>query len=301
MKLKKCVVVLASLFLLNNCAEDELNVDLAEGAQQIGDVMASIDEAGGNTGSLALLHGQSKYFAKKEKTLPGSAILGIIDIFNPIQQAEATACKDATTFNSCTNNVITRDFAGCTVGSATFTGNVTLSYNDAGTDNTCQLASTGHSITRVPNFQVTGRREATLTVSKSGTVGQVITRGATANDLTFSNDGIRRVFSAAGEDLFDFTTLTTSNITITGAARNGRVLNGGNLRVTNNISNLSCNYVPTNVTWSSSCNCASSGSWTGTCSDGKSSAVEITGCGSAIITMSDKSESLTFDRCYSTN
>jgi hypothetical protein len=104
------------------------------------------------------------------------------------QEANATSCRLANTFGTCTNNVITRTFGDCTVGGATFSGTVTLTFDDAASNSTCQMTTAGHSITRVPAFTVTGRRGATLTVSKTGTVGQKITKGS-GSTFTFTNDG----------------------------------------------------------------------------------------------------------------
>lgn len=289
----KYLLPVFSLLFLVSCAEDE-TVDIQETAQQVGDVMASVDESGGNAnGTIAMMDNQRRFIAVREQKISGFADLW--SAIQPIQKAQAGACRD-TSFSACTSSQKVRDLNDCTIGSAVFSGDVTLSFSDAA----CVVNSDGDNVRRSPNFTVTGRRGATLTVSKTGTNGQTITRTA-AGVFTFANDGIRRVFSLAGNTLFDYTTTTTSNINITGTSRADRVMTGGNLRVLNNVSSVSCDYVPSNVTWSSSCNCASSGSWAGTCSDGKSSSVNITGCGTATITVGEDSESLTFDRCYSTN
>lgn len=294
----KRIISVALVILCTACEKNELNVDIQETAQQIGDVMASVDESGGSSGALASLEVERKVYARINNRLNSSPLEALARLIKPVQSASAAVCG-ASTFNSCTNNVITRDFNGCTVGEATFTGSVSLTYVDAGVNGTCQMTMNNHSITRVPNFQVTGRRTATLAVSKTGTNGQVLTMGATIDDFTFTNDGIRRVFSLAGTDLFDYTTQTTAPITITGRNRNGRVMSGGTLRVTNNISSVTCDYTPTAVTWGANCNCPTSGMWTGSCSDGKTSAITINSCGAATFVMGEDTENLTFDRCSS--
>lgn len=290
------VLTLGSVGLVS-CGDSQSTTDIQETGQQVGDVMASIDESGGSTGSLAFndlnsAHRAIARIAPSEARSPwwSRAVL---------PQANAASCLLSSTFASCSSNVITRTFGGCTIGAATFDGTVTLTFDDAAVDGTCQMALSGHSVTRVPAFTVTGRRGATLTVSKTGTVGQKITRGSTAGSFTFSNDGIRRVFTtSSGATLIDFTTLTTSDITVTGATRATRTLSGGSLRVTNNLTSVSCDYVPTDVKWTSTCNCPTSGSWAGTCSDGSSTSLSITGCGTASLTVGSASEDFTFDRCY---
>lgn len=298
------LIFVPTIFILGACnslspdGSSSGSVDIQETAQQVGDNMASIDEAGGSTGSIASFrHGLRGSEALMARLAPESAG----DIFwrtllMPV--AQATSCSLSNLFSSCSSNVITETFSNCTIGAATLSGTVTFTWSDAGVDNTCLMTSSGHSIARAPNFTLTGRRSATLSVTKTGAVGQRITRGASANALTFTNDGIRRAFAAGGVTLFDFTTATTSGITITGAARNGRVANGGTLRVTNNLTSEVCDYSPSNVTWSSSCICATSGSWSGTCSDGSSSLLTLTGCGTADFSKGGSSEAVTFDRCY---
>ncbi|MBY0383786.1 hypothetical protein K2X05_01395 [bacterium] len=291
----KYLLPVFALLTLASCAKDE-TVDIQETAQQVGDVMASVDESGGNAnGMIALMDNQRRFIALREQKLNHASFQDLWTLIQPLQKAQAGACKD-TSFSACTSSQKVRDLNDCTIGSAVFSGDITLSFSDAA----CVVNSDGDNVRRAPNFTVTGRRGATLTVSKTGTNGQTIARTA-AGVFTFANDGIRRVFTLGSNTLFDYTTTTTSNINITGTSRADRVMTGGNLRVLNNVSSVSCDYVPNNVTWSSSCNCASSGSWTGTCSDGKNSTVTITGCGAATIVVGEDSESLTFDRCYSTN
>ena len=277
----------------SNTPEGEIE-DIEEVAQQLGDVMASIDEFGGDAGTFALLTtGASKNICRKE---PKSAFDKIGIFFLPKAQAET--CAAANTFSSCSNNSITRDFAGCTVFGALFNGTVAYTFLDAGTDNTCLMAATGDSIKRQPNFTVSGRRGATLTVSATGVNGQVLTKAGAAA-YTFSSDGIRRLFTAGGATLFDFTTATTADITVTGNNRNNRTLTGGVLRITNNLTAVTCDFTPSALNWSSSCNCPTSGSWSATCSDGKSSSLTISGCGDGSFSLGEETTTVTFDRCQS--
>lgn len=277
--------------LLGGCSTGT-SVDIEETAQQVGDIMASIDESGGTNGVLG-----GREAEVLNRRVPETLFAKTASYLLPL--AHATSCASASTFGACSSNVITRTFGDCTIGGAVFSGTVTLTWGAPATS--CVMTGSGATVTRNPGFVVTGRRGATLTVSKTGTLGQRMTwaSGTGTNKVfNFSNDGIRRVFTANGSTLFDFTTATTSDITVTGTLRSNRVVNGGNLRVTNNLSSVTCDYVPSSVTWSSTCNCAVSGSWTGTCSDGKASDVSITGCGAATFTMGSESQMFTFDRCY---
>ncbi len=287
----KYIFSLLAVSLLVGCAEEESSVDIQETAQQIGDVMASVDESGGTTnGTMVMMESHKRMIAAREKAARSFAFLSS---FGLLPSAQAVACKD-TTFTGCASSQKVRDLGGCTIGAATFTGDITLQFSD----NMCVIDSDGDSVDRNPDFTVSGIRGANLTVAKTGTYGQRITRVSSGN-FTFANDGIRRLFTLAGETLFDYTTRTTTAISITGTTRTDRIMTGGQLRVTNNISGVYCNYAPSNVTWASTCNCATSGTWTGTCSDGKDTTITVTGCGTGTIIVGEESEGLSFDRCYS--
>ena len=247
-----------------------------------------MDEMGGNSGSLAASYAEPTFtrLVSEETEIASYSPTGI----------RSVACVSADTFSTCSSNAITRTFGGCTILGVTFDGFISFTWADGASS--CLLSATGATVSRAPQFTATGRRGATLTVSKTGTYGQKITKTG-ADTFTFSNDGIKRVFAAAGATLFDFTTTTTADIGITGTARTGRIISGGTLRVANNLTGGTCDYSPTAVTWAASCNCAVSGSWSGSCSDGKTSTMTITGCGTATLTVGADSESFTFDRCYS--
>lgn len=295
MKINKIAIFILSPIIFAACTDDLTSAaDIQETAQQIGDVMASLDESGGNAnGSMAFMEGQRKFMARKEKQLPRNTVQDVFDLFTPIKSVQAVGCEQ-TSFSACSSSTRVRDLNGCNIGSAVFSGTITLNFSNA----SCLMSSTNDRVDRTPNFTVEGRRQATLTSTKVGSFGQRIEKTGT-NSFVLSNDGVRRVFTASGVDLFDFTTRTTSNIIVTGTTRADRVMSGGTLRVTNNKSTVTCDYSPNNVRWSSTCNCASSGSWTGTCSNGNSSDLTITGCGRATFTMNDSTEDLEFDRCYS--
>ncbi len=279
------------------------SADIQETAQQVGDVMASVDESSGvENGAYARLESQGleQRFARllPPKSLREHARSLFSAVVPPVY---AAGCGGTTTFGACTNNVVLRNFDECTIGSTTLDGTIMLTWDDGVVDNTCTLDSDGDSITRDPNFTLTGRRGGTMTVTKTATFGQRLTRlGSGVFGLT--SDGIRRVIAFQGTSLFDFTSETTGELTVSGTSRSGRVLTsttGAGIKVTNNLSGVNCTFVPTDVTWTGTCNCATSGSWSGSCSDSTSAALEITGCGTALFIMGTETENVTFDRCYS--
>ena len=298
--MKNKILVLMCAFAFVGCkknATESSATDIQETAQQVGDAMASADEAGGGSGSYASnmqnsIQSTFERYAPDDK--PSSHL--VASLFLPT--AEATSCLGYG-FGSCSGTSLVRNFNSCTVGSAVLSGDVTFSWG--GGASTCAMTAIGHHVSRSPNFTLSGRRGATLAVSKTGSNGQrveVVSGSGGSRVFAFSNDGINRKFTLPNSTvLFDFTTTTTSNISITGTSRSDRVMDGGALRVTNNLTSVTCDYVPTNVTWASGCNCPTQGSWSGSCSDGKSTTLDITGCGTATYSEGSNTESLTFDRC----
>jgi hypothetical protein len=310
--MKSKILILISVAFVLSCkkADTTSQADIQETAQQVGDVMASVDESGGSSGSLASAEAFEKSLHNTmERFAPGSAPEPSMIASLMLPKAEAVSCFGFG-FGACSGGApfkIIRNYNNCTVGSAgtaTLSGTVEVTWS-AGTGSAitgCSLVDAGNIITRNPNFILTGRRGATLAVTKTGTNGQRLTwaSGTGSNKVfNFSNDGINRKFTANGSTLFDQTTTTTTAISVTGVSRSNRVMNGGSLRVTNNLTAVTCDYVPTNVTWASTCNCPTSGSWAGSCSDGKSVTLDINGCGTAKYTEGSEVEDVTFDRCAS--
>ena len=277
-------------------ATDEL--DATEMAQQIGDAMAGIDEAGGNVGGgLALMKADMTMFARRvPHALEKQSLMSIL-----VPKAQAAACTVATGWGGCSNNVIVRDFGGCDIagGSAVVSGTVTLTFTDAAVDSTCQLAATGNYVLRDPNYTVTTQSGAQLAVTKSSTFGQLVTR-ISPHIFQIHNDGINRKLTFSGATIIDITTTIDEDdpLLVSGTARTGRVLYDGTINIADNLSAKTCTLQPSNVTWSAGCKCATSGSWAGSCSTGTTANLSITGCGTAEMTMNGTTESITFDRCY---
>lgn len=280
-------------------------IDYAENGQQVSDAASSVDEMGGGTAAISSLkslvdldlQAAQRIFSRYGEELAPDA--QVESLGGGLQAFAACA---GTGFGSCSSKTITRTFADCTVGLATFSGAVSIVWGGAAT--TCALSAIGDYITRypvAPGYTVTGLRGATLTVSASGAVGQRLTWSSgsgTSKTFTFTNDGIRRVFqSAGGTTLFDLTTTTNSAVTVTGTARSSRTMTGGSLRVTDNLKNTYCDFTPSNVIWTTGCNCPISGSFTGTCSGGETSSLTINSCTTGTITVGSSSSSITFDRC----
>lgn len=306
----KLVLFLSMILFIFGCANKTSTADGAdftETAQQIGDVMASIDEMGTSSGSIASTDKSTeRIFARLAPNNSGELTKkNIVKLFQP--EAQATTCTGLG-FGTCgtpTANTIARTFpTDCTVGSAKFNGSVTLAWSGASAAS-CVMQASNDYITRSPNFNVTGRRNAVLSVSNVGTYGQKLTwvsGSGTTRVVALTSDGINRKFiTSAGITLFNHTTQIvtgpSTQLTVTGTTRASRVINGGVLTVTDNQANTTCSFTPVSVTWGPSCNCPVSGTWNGSCSTGTSSKLVLTGCGTGTYTDGTNVSSVTLDRC----
>jgi hypothetical protein len=282
--MKSVYLGLLSTFLFFGCQTDisEFETELGQVA---GDTMSAIDETGGSDGTLAQNFTPAHQPTWKEWFVP---------------YAWAESCFEANTFSTCTDNSIVRTFNGCEgpLGGIRH-GTVTLNWE--GTSANCQLGAVGDSIIRSPDYSVVRPNANVLTVSKSGSEGQRITWVSGINNkvFTFENDGIHRVLTSEnGKTLFDLTKRTDVAITVTGEDRQNRIANGGVLEVTDNIAQITCDLVPNDITWTKeTCNCAVSGTWQVSCSNGKEFDLELTGCGTAKIVTPNNNKEIELDRC----
>lgn len=304
--MKKLIYYAVILLLVQACKknsdETTYSVDTTgESAQQVGDMMASMDEAGGNTNGNYAFNNEMEAAKKAFARLSGEELktAKISELFLP--EAKAAACNTVA-FDACTSNKRIRNFSDCTIGtSGVLSGNVTLTFSDAA----CGMGSSGQSVKRVPNFTVTGLRGATFNVTATTTNGQVLTRGAGAAS-TFTNEGIRRTFvTPKGNTILDVTTTTGTAINISGATRSVRTMSGGSLIVTNNLTNETCTLTASTspaISWSGGCSCPTAGYWTGTCSPSSKTFKVTFGstCGSVSVeNTGETTQTVQLDRCSS--
>jgi hypothetical protein len=252
----------------------------------VGEAMSSLDEsvAGETTAMLP--------FRRMPDELRGSLWQRAMDAVIP--SAYAATCWEPA-FGACSGGVRTKDFAGCTIGPATVTGTVTLTFSRA----LCVVVTTGDAVTRTANFSLTGLYGGSLAVTSPGG-GQTLTK--TDAGFNFDVGGMERILTLpSGRKLFDVATHTTAPFVVTGSSRADLTIASGSLQIDHKLANFSVTLTASNLTWTSSCNCASSGTLTGTVSggrhDGKSASVTITACGEADVTIDGDTESVSLDRC----
>lgn len=273
--------VLTLVMGLMGCSNSDDNVNSLSTSsadlmvQQIGESTVSMDEStGSSSGSLRRSH---------------------------VLEA-ACSTVDFGVCGAITSGTMVKDFNGCTLagGLISVSGTVTLTYSGSGSS-TCTIPGVGDSVNSIPAFKTTlAGNNGSYVVSPVST-GQTLTRTASST-FSFNNTGIRRVYTAGSSStttVADLTTATTAPISVSGTTRTGRVVNGGSLQVTDNITNEVCTVSPNNVTWTtSSCSCPTSGTWSGSCSTGNAISVVFTStCGRVDVMYGAASKTAVVERC----
>ena len=258
----------------------------------VGEVMASADESAESGSATAMLPAVPVLRAPAELRPP--LWRRAMDALTLIPPAYADSCLPVT-YSTCTAGVRTATFNGCTVGAVSVDGSINLSFSDAAA---CNIAAVGDSVNRTGSLTLSALGGSLAITAPGG--GQTLTR--TATGFTFAVPGMERVLTLpSGRTLFDISTATTTPLTIRGSSRADFVMVSGTLVVTHNLADYAVSLTPDNLAWKASCNCASSGSLTGTVTSGKdsgkSASVTLTGCGTADVTIDGDTESVTLDRC----
>jgi hypothetical protein len=277
--------------LMTGCRKEPLS-DQGQIGAAVGEVMASADESANGGSSTAMLPALPVLRAPAELRPP--LWRRALDGLTLIPSAHAASCLPVT-YSACTAGVRSATFNACNVGIITVNGSIDLTFSDAAV---CNIATVGDSVNRTGSLTLSALGGSLVITTPGG--GQTLTR--TATGFTFAVPGMERVLTLpSGRTAFDISTATTSPLVINGSSRSDMVIVGGTLVVTHNLAGYSVALTPDNLTWTPSCNCASSGSLTGVVSggkdDGKSATVTLTGCGTADVTIDGDTESVTMDRC----
>jgi hypothetical protein len=251
-----------------------------------GEVMAGLDES---------LDGRAAAAFLTPDELRGPLWRRALDALEP--SAYAASCFPST-FSACAMGVRTRQYAQCTLGPSTLDGSVTLTFTRSAL---CTLITAGDAVTRAAAFTLTGPYGGALAVSSPGG-GQTLTK--TADGFSYAVGGMERVLTGpGGRTLFDVTTHTKSPFVVTGTSRADLVVVSGTLEVTHALAGYTVSLEASNLTWQATCNCAVSGTLTGSVTagggqlPGKSAVVQIKSCGHADVTIDGDTESVTLDRC----
>jgi len=256
--------------------------------ESVGEAMSSLDESVAGGAATAMLP-----YRRMPDELKGPLWRRAMD--SVIPSAYAATCWEPT-FSACNaSGVRSKDFGGCTIGGATLDGTVTLTFNRP----LCAVLTAGDAVTRTADLTLTGLYGGTLEVTSPGG-GQTLTKTAAGFDYTVG--GMERVLTGpGGRTLFDIATRTTAPIVVTGSSRADLKIVSGSLEVDHKIAGYKVTLTADNLAWTNNCNCATSGTLTGTVSggrfDGKSASVTLTGCGEADVTIGGETEMVSLDRC----
>lgn len=259
----------------------------------VGEAMASLDESVSGGATTAMLP-----FRHVPAELEGSLWRRAMDAVVPsAYAADAKSCW-APMFSTCSAGARTKDYGGCNLGLATLAGTVTLTF----TQPSCVVLADGDAVTRTADLTLTGLYGGTLEVTAPGG-GQTLTR--TAGGFNYSVGGMERVLTGpGGRKLFDIATSTTAPIVVTGSSRADLKIVSGTFVIDHKLAGYTVTLTADNLAWSSGCNCASSGTLTGTVAggkhDGRSASVTITACGEADVTLDGATETVSLDRCATT-
>ncbi len=266
-----------------------------EVANQLGDVMATIDEAG--RGTTAIAHFAPTFNNSSSKNVSVDNLM-----FALFPQAQAATCNTAE-FSTCSANSVLRNFNSCTIGGYVLTGSVGMTWT-GGTN--CTMSAAGQAIRIAPNYTIASNNMS-LSATKTGTYGSILTwatGSGTTRVFSYVNDGINRSLNSNGTVLLSLNTRTVTPLTITGNTRGNRVLSSGAgaLEIVNATSGETCTFQPVSVAWgTANCNCATQGHWTGTCTSLGNFTMTITGCGIADLTYTEngvvQTPTVSLDRC----
>lgn len=268
----------------------------AEVASQIGDVMATIDEAG--RGTTAIAHFVPAFNNSSSKHAAVDNLM-----FALFPQVQAATCNTAE-FSTCSANSVLRNFNSCTIGGYVLAGSVAMSWTGGAN---CVMSGAGQAIRITPNYTIAANNMS-LSATKTGTYGTILTwatGSGTTRVFSYVNDGINRSLSSNGTVLLSLNTRTVTPLTVTGNTRGSRILSSaasGALEIVNATSGETCTFQPVSVAWgTANCNCATSGQWTGTCTAMGNFSMIITGCGVASISYTEsgvaKNQTVSLDRC----
>lgn len=258
----------------------------------VGEAMASLDESVSGGSATAML---PVPFRRAPDELRGPLWRRAMDAVIPAAYAaDATSCWTPT-FSACNAGVRTKDYGNCNLGLAKLSGTVTLTF----TQQLCLIATDGDAVTRTADLTLTGLYGGTLEVTSPGG-GQTLAKSA--GGFTYSVAGMERVLTGpGGRKIFDIATSTAAPIVVTGSSRADLTIVSGSFVIDHKLAGYTVTLTANNLAWTSSCNCASSGTLTGMVAggrhDGKSASVTITACGEADVTIDGTTESVSLDRC----
>ncbi|MBM4377730.1 MAG: hypothetical protein FJ086_00250 [Deltaproteobacteria bacterium] len=255
------------LLLLAGACRPLSGEELADVAQAVGELLASVDEAsqGGGFAGPWLRRPAAFEPAWHERLLQAAW---------PAAHAHATCA--GLPFSACDGGVRERTLDGCYLGWGYLEGSVRLRFDDAA----CALGTTGAGVTRTSQVSLRGPRAGTFLLDAEG--GGIRVERA-ADGFTATVAGFRRrLLGEDGQATSDMRARTAEPLRLSGEARAGRTLSGGVLEVRDALTGTAVPLRAGELAWDENCNCASSGALSGAASGGRGVVqIELASCGKA--------------------
>jgi hypothetical protein len=217
---------------------------------------------------------------------------------------QLAACTGRAGDEPCNSGVRTVLYSSCTLPGSdrTLRGDVTLEYSEP----TCAVSASGQSVTRKAytvrqgtdsDIQVSWYPTSAYTGETVGG-GTKVTRGSGTN-YTLEILGINKRLESGHQISLKSTQPSTLSTAAGLLERNGRVITGGDLKLTHNTLRYTVEFAPLNWTYNASCCYPVSGEatlrYSGTVS-GQGS-VKFTGCGTARLIAAGQTADLIFQTC----
>jgi hypothetical protein len=278
--------LLPCLLLLAAACHPVTQQEAEEVALAVGDVLASVDEAGQGGGLSALWLRRPRGFAPPWHERLRALAWGT---------AEAHATCAGLPFSACAAGQRRRKLEGCYLGWGYLEGEVALQFDDAA----CSLASEGQAVTRTADLRLRGPRVGTLRLQADGGGVRLVRR---AGGFEVTVPGLRRTqVDDAGATVLDVRARTTAGLTLSGEGRAGRVLALEGLEVEDVRGGLTWTVMPgARLTWDAECNCASSGVLEARAAGERRGRLrlELVGCGKGRLSVDGgDGEEIILDRC----
>lgn len=224
-----------------------------------------------------------------------------------------TACTFTAARSTCSGNVSTITWGGCSIGTATMTGGWTETWSAGFCANGASpgALTNGTSVTRTSASDVltfaSGAKITTSTTAHSAYDGTSIPgTGVTVSNAggtrTIVINGIHKIMTGPlGRSWFDHS-ITSTGLTVTGTRAGGNRVVSGTSTLFHNLAQYKAAHTFNNVTWgSSSCCYPTSGSISSTLSGSRTGSISLafsTTCGQATFTDADSSAStVTLTQC----
>jgi hypothetical protein len=195
-------------------------------------------------------------------------------------------------FEACVNGVKEATYNNCQINTkASINGFIKLTYSQAN----CSVSAAGDSVNRTYDVVLTGPRGGQASLSSANSAdykGNVYGGGGqltkTAGGYSIEVLGKHVALNYRDHNLYNVSIRTLTPIEITGTlARQGRLVNSGQIEVNHNLAKFTALFEPQNLQWQSGCCYPVSGTLSVTYSGSRTGSATVTFNGCGLATHSD--------------